>query len=56
MSDRPQCPECEDCDCWDEDDWAQDEEDRAGAYELDDPKHPSFHDRYADLADMQDAA
>ncbi len=22
-------------------------------YDLDDPKHPTFHDRYADFADLQ---
>ena len=25
-----------------------------GGYKLDDPKHPTFHDRYSDLADSRD--
>jgi hypothetical protein len=37
---RVNCPECDDCDCYDEDDF----------------KHPSYHERYADIADQDKAA
>jgi len=34
--------------------WAVDDESDEEAYELDDPKHPTYHERYAKLGDPEE--